>query len=81
MTKYKLPSTDIMGDLFKGYELVRNLKRVSDLNAAGAKAHDPAFKRLWYKKAAQLADETSSNCVSFKRNVEKNQSEIKKLLS
>ena len=56
------------GDLFKGYETVRNLEKVAKLTAAGLTAHDPGFKRLWHEKAMELSA-THDLKYSFRKNL------------
>tara|TARA_R100000963_G_C4632413_1_gene97184 strand:+ start:372 stop:617 length:246 start_codon:yes stop_codon:yes gene_type:complete len=70
MTKYELPSTDIMGDLFKGYELIKRLEKVSKLTSVGIKAQDPRFKALWLRKATQLSKESTEECKNLNVNLE-----------
>ena len=62
------------GDLFKGYETVRNLDKVAKLTAAGLTAHDPGFKRLWHEKAMEL-----SAINNFVHNFRKNLDEFNKI--
>ena len=57
--------TDIMSDLFKGYELLRKLEKVSKLTETGYRAQDPRFKRLWLQKATELSQRTTLECSSF----------------
>ena len=57
------------GDLFKGYETVRNLDKVSKLTAAGLTAHDPRFKRLSHEKAMELSA-TNNFVHNFRKNLD-----------
>ncbi len=81
MTKYKLPSTDIMGDLFKGHELLRKLEKVSKLTETGYRAQDPRFKRLWLQKATELSRRTTLECSSFGIQISSHDAENKNLNS
>tara|TARA_R100000935_G_C2700244_1_gene109991 strand:- start:38 stop:262 length:225 start_codon:yes stop_codon:yes gene_type:complete len=61
---------DILEDLFKGYDLLNKLKKVSKLTEAGIKAQDPRFKALWLRKATQLSKKSTEECKNLNVNLE-----------
>jgi hypothetical protein len=73
--------TNIIEDLFKGYELIRKLEKVSKLTSVGIKAQDPRFKALWLQKATELSETATNECRSLGITLEDNSNEEKNISS